>query len=79
MYQWVETFHEAEIDKRAHYSYGKKWLEEPIDSTLFKNVGFENPSVNHWPYFSQEIRATGVNLGKFTLMQSQIDKLGNGE
>ena len=54
MFQWVETFNEGVQGKPASHTYYKQWTETPIDSTQFKNAGFNNPSVYSWPYLSHE-------------------------
>ena len=56
MYQWVETFNQGIGGGRVgHYSYNKRWSDQPIDSRKFKNQGFDNPDIQDWPYRSNAI------------------------
>lgn len=50
MYQWKESYQEAVGANPAFYSYKKVWSDEPIDSSQFKNIGFENPDVERWVF-----------------------------
>ena len=77
MYQWCETYHPAEGNNRAFYTYAKVWSETPLDSTLYRNHGFDNPNIFNWPYRSVTHEGfPNVKIGKFVLSQDQLTKLG---
>lgn len=76
MYQWQETYHDGNGKQRPYYTYYKVWSEQPIDSTLFKNGGFDNPNLFAWPYRSNSLQGQTVKLGQFLLNPCQIEKLG---
>lgn len=79
MLQWVEIFHAintVENNDRAYYTYSKTWTETPMDSSYFRNTGFENPSVYSWPYRSNSAQAQRVNLGEYSLDSNQVSRLG---
>ena len=74
----METFHPATRNNRAFYTYAKVWSETPLDSTQHRNHGFENPNVYNWPYRTTTIEgAPNVKIGKFTLSDDQVAKLGS--
>ena len=60
MFQWCETFVPASSSRKACYTYAKQWSEDPIDSTMFKNLGFDNPSIYSWPYTSHCLQGQKV-------------------
>jgi len=70
------VFHEAERNAQAYFTYMKVWKETPIDSSAFKNTGFDNPNLLLWPYKSSSLQAEAVKLGKFKLNTSQVARLG---
>ena len=65
MYQWQETYHEAKGNQRPYHTYFKVWSDTQIDSTLFKNSGFDNPSLFAWPYRSNFLQGEQIMLGQF--------------
>ena len=76
MFQWQETFHEGRGNERAYYTYCKIWSELPVDSTQFRNAGFDNPSLFSWPYRSNSLQGKDVQLGEYSLQPGQVSKLG---
>ena len=80
MLQWVEVFHPAnsagQNNDRAYYTYSKQWTETPIDSSQFKNTGFDNPSIYSWPYRSNSAQGQKVKIGSYTLEPGQVSRLG---
>ena len=79
MLQWQEVFHAAnsvENNDRAYYTYSKTWTEIPIDSSQFKNTGFDNPSIYSWPYRSNSAQGQKVKIGCYTLNPDQVSRLG---
>jgi len=76
MYQWQETFHEAQGSQRAYYTYFKVWSETAINSSQFKNPGFDNPPPTPWPFTSKALPGKEVMLGQYQLNASQVARLG---
>ena len=79
MLQWQEVFHPASSEDnndRAYYTYSKNWSEIPIDSSQFKNTGFDNPSIYSWPYRSNSAQGQKVKIGCYSLNPSQVSRLG---
>lgn len=79
MYQWVQA--KANTENTTHnqaknvtYSYYKDWVNQPINSILFREFhGHENPAT--WPYKTTHWDAKIVHLGNFVLQSYQIAKI----
>jgi hypothetical protein len=79
MYQWeesVESKTKEEIGGTKKtiktYSYAKDWNIRPINSSNFKQPGYDNPAML---YQSKTLYAKHVYLGAFKLNPSQIRKI----
>lgn len=82
-YQWEEeerTREEKEAGgstrKVTTYSYHKRWVRKPIDSSRFKRGGYHN--VVHY-HGADDIKQTAANVsfGAFTLTPSQIEQISD--
>lgn len=81
MYQWVEevetekkTNTGGSVDTKKTYTYTKEWRSNPIDSSIFKSTGHDNPG--EIPYRSESWTAGEVKLGAFQLPDSLIARIG---
>lgn len=80
-YQWVESESTREekqvggsVKKITTYSYSKKWVSEPEDSSSFKEAGHDN-IVHYTGVENENQNATNVTLGAFTLTPGQISSI----
>lgn len=80
-YQWVESESTREekqvggsVKKITTYSYSKKWVSEPEDSSSFKEAGHDN-IVHYTGVENENQNATNVTLGAFTLTPRQISSI----
>ena len=78
MFQWTESYHPAQGSQPAYYSYQKVWTDVPQDSQKFKNIGFNNPSIDRWVFKSKQFTSSQIKLGKFFLNKNQKKLLGAG-
>lgn len=84
-YQWVESESTREekqvggsVKKITTYSYSKKWVSEPEDSSAFKEAGHDN--IVHFTGVENENQnATNVTLGAFTLTPGQINSISGNK
>jgi hypothetical protein len=85
MYQWKEK-EESKTEKKTGggstttttYSYSKEWVDEPIDSSTFKEAdGHQNPG--SFPYERREEVAQNVTLGAFQLTPSLVGQMDDYE
>lgn len=80
-YQWVE--HEStreekqvggSVKKTTTYSYSKKWVSLPEDSSAYKEVGHDN--VVHYTGVEKETQyAKNVTMGAFALTEEQARRI----
>ncbi len=82
MYQWQEQADSSTTKKMGGgtetvttYSYNKTWDEDMIDSTIFHDQGYDNPGL--MAFQSDTLIASDVQIGKFQLSNSLIDKINN--
>ena len=59
----------------TEYSYSKTWSESNIDSTKFRETGYNNPNV--MPYSSQFFYPTAVTIDAFTLPNELVDGISS--
>ena len=71
MYQWKEE------KTDTTYKYKKIWSQHLIDSTKFKQKGYNNPTT--MPYKSKTSIARTIRVGAFRLSKSLISQLTNFE
>ena len=84
-YQWVEnesTREEKQVGGSVKtittYSYSKKWVSEPEDSSSFKEAGHDN--IVHYTGVENETQnAASVSLGAFTLTSGQIRSISGSQ
>ena len=77
MYQWKEnqTTRREGDQEITEYTYERNWYETRIDSSSFRESGYENPT-NEWPFQTMTQSAQNVTMGKFRLNASQVERLG---
>ncbi|XLQ20541.1 MAG: TMEM43 family protein [Candidatus Moraniibacteriota bacterium] len=82
MYQWEENTDSSSTKKMGGstettttYTYNKDWNSSLIDSGGFHDQGHDNPGI--MMYESDTLSAGNVQLGKFKLSESLINKIGN--
>ncbi len=82
MYQWQEQADSSTIKKMGGstetvttYSYNKAWDENMIDSSSFHDQGYDNPGL--MAFQSDTLVASDVQIGKFQLSNSLINKINN--
>ena len=80
-YQWVESESTREekqvggsVKKITTYSYSKKWVSQPEDSSSFKEAGHDN-IVHYTGVENENQNAANVTLGAFTLTPGQISSI----
>lgn len=80
-YQWVESESTREekqvggsVKKITTYSYSKKWVSQPEDSSSFKEAGHDN-IVHYTGMENENQNAANVTLGAFTLTPGQISSI----
>ena len=84
-YQWVENESTREekqvggsVKKITTYSYSKKWVSEPEDSSSFKEAGHDN--IVHYTGATDETQtAQNVTMGAFSLTSSQIGRISGSK
>lgn len=72
MFQWKESS-STDSNNKTTYSYKKEWSEDIINSNLFKETTYINPS--NMPYGNKTSAILNAKLGKYELDGSQINKL----
>ena len=84
MYQWDEETKTEErkkvgggSERVTTYSYAKKWSDDLIDSSSFKEADHQNPS--SMPFESRTVNAERVTLGAFTLTPALVGKMDDYE
>lgn len=84
-YQWEEessTREEKQVGggtrKVTTYSYHKRWVSHPINSSHFKRAGHEN-TVHFHGVEDQTQVAKNVNFGAYTLSDTQINSISGEE
>ena len=84
-YQWVESESTREekqvggsVKKITTYSYSKKWVSQPEDSSSFKEAGHDN-IVHYTGVENENQNAANVTLGAFTLTPGQISSISGSK
>ena len=82
MYQWQEQVNSSTTEKMGGstetvitYKYNKTWDEDLIDSSSFHDQGYDNPGL--MAFQSNTWVASNVQMGKFKLSDSLINKINN--
>ncbi len=84
IYQWVENKSTRTVKttgggsrKETTYSYNKKWVGNPVNSSNFKESGHDNRG--SLPFNSETTTAKVVNLGAFRMAPFLVSKLNKYE
>jgi len=82
MYQWEEIEKSSSKDnlwgsttKTTTYNYKKVWDDKKLDSSFYKESNHTNP--NSWPFDSETITASEVNVWKLMLWSSFVSQINN--
>ena len=85
-YQWVEDSKESSEDKlggkevtTTTYTYSKKWVSQPIESSEFKDPAYQNKNTVLATYEDTEQYAENVSWGAYKLTESLIHHISSGE
>lgn len=76
IYQWVE--HRKEKDNNTTYSYNREWVDQPINSSDFRESGHSNDgSEKH--FRDDRAQAENVTFGAFSLTKNLIGQINADE
>ena len=85
-YQWVEESKESSEDKlggkevtTTTYTYSKKWVSQPIESSEFKDPAYQNKNMVLTTVEESEQYAENVKFGAYQLNESLIHMISSRE
>ena len=85
-YQWVEDSKESSEDKlggkevtTTTYTYSKKWVSQPIESSEFKDPAYQNKNMVLTTVEESEQYAENVKFGAYQLNESLIHMISSRE
>ena len=85
-YQWVEDSKESSEDKlggkevtTTTYTYSKKWVSQPIESSEFKDPAYQNKNMVLTTVEESEQYAENVKFGAYQLNESLIHQISSRE
>ena len=85
-YQWVEESNESSEDKlggkevtTTTYTYSKKWVSQPIESSEFKDSAYQNKNMVLTTVEESEQYAENVKFGAYQLNESLIHMISSRE
>ena len=85
-YQWVEESNETSEDKlggkevtTTTYTYSKKWVSRPIESSEFKDPAYKNKNTVLTTVEESDQYAENVNFGAYKLNESLIHRISSRE
>lgn len=85
-YQWVEDSKESSEDKlggkevtTTTYTYSKKWVSQPIESSEFKDPAYQNKNTVLTTVEESEQYAENVKFGAYQLNESLIHQISSHE
>ena len=85
-YQWVEESNETSEDKlggkevtTTTYTYSKKWVSQPIESSEFKDPAYQNKNMVLTTVEESEQYAENVSFGAYKLNESLIHRISSRE
>ena len=85
-YQWVEDSKESSEDKlggkevtTTTYTYSKKWVSQPIESSEFKDSAYQNKNMVLTTVEESEQYAENVKFGAYQLNESLIHMISSRE
>ena len=85
-YQWVEDSKESSEDKlggkevtTTTYTYSKKWVSQPIESSEFKDPAYQNKNTVLTTVEESEQYAENVKFGAYQLNETLIHQISSRE
>ena len=85
-YQWVEDSKESSEDKlggkevtTTTYTYSKKWVSQPIESSEFKDPAYQNKNMVLTTVEESEQYAENVKFGAYQLNESLVHRISSRE
>ena len=85
-YQWVEDSKESSEDKlggkevtTTTYTYSKKWVSQPIESSEFKDPAYQNKNMVLTTVEESEQYAENVKFGAYQLNETLIHQISSRE
>ena len=85
-YQWVEESNESSEDKlggkevtTTTYTYSKKWVSQPIESSNFKDPAYQNKNTVLTTVEESEQYAENVKFGAYQLNETLIHQISSRE
>ena len=85
-YQWVEESNETSEDKlggkevtTTTYTYSKKWVSQPIESSEFKDPAYQNKNMVLTTVEESEQYAENVKFGAYQLNETLIHMISSRE
>ena len=85
-YQWVEDSKESSEDKlggkevtTTTYTYSKKWVSQPIESSEFKDPAYQNKNMVLTTVEESEQYAENVKFGAYQLSETLIHQISSRE
>ena len=77
IYQWKEK--KRKDDNRTRYSYSKKWVDQPIDSSRFHRPSGHSNDDSEKHFHDDSEQAKTVNFGAFLLSKKLISQIKEEE
>ena len=85
-YQWVEDSKESSEDKlggkevtTTTYTYSKKWVSQPVESSEFKDPAYQNKNMVLTTVEESEQYAENVKFGAYQLNETLIHQISSRE
>ena len=85
-YQWVEDSKESSEDKlggkevtTTTYTYSKKWVSQPVESSEFKDPAYQNKNMVLTTVEESEQYAENVKFGAYQLSETLIHQISSRE
>lgn len=85
-YQWVESSEEKSEDKlggkevtTTTYTYSKKWVSTPVESSEFKNPAYQNKNTVLTTVEESDQYAENVSFGAYKLNETLIHRISSSE
>lgn len=85
-YQWVEESNETSEDKlggkevtTTTYTYSKKWVSRPVESSEFKDPAYQNKNMVLTTVEEDDQYAENVSFGAYKLNESLIHRISSRE
>ena len=85
-YQWVEESNETSEDKlggkevtTTTYTYSKKWVSRPVESSEFKDPAYQNKNMVLTTVEEDDQYAENVSFGAYKLNESLVHRISSRE